>query len=279
MRAFNRYRDKEETAPSRALLEAELERKNKTAWRMSAAQRPKQYASGAAIPNCPALTTQPASGGAFLTKTASAGDEAVVSKAQPVDGDQLARQESIVPYNGTHDDGYSWSQTAQEVTMQAFLPRGTRAKQVDVQFLPTKIKVGLRDQPPIIEGELMECVVVDDCTWNLEVANGELTITLEKKTDRWWKSVLVGAQEIDTAKVDSVKAIDEYDGETQGAIRKIMFDQQQKAKGLKSIEEMQQEELLRQAWDKPGSPFAGQEFDPAAVHWGGDKKEGLAINK
>ena len=30
--------------------------------------------------------------------------------------------------------------------MQAFLPRGTRAKQVDVQFLPTKIKVGLRDQ-------------------------------------------------------------------------------------------------------------------------------------
>ena len=41
---------------------------------------------------------------------------------------------------------------------------------------------------------------------------------------------MVGGKEIDTTKVDSVKSIDEYDGETQGAIRKIMFDQDQKAK-------------------------------------------------
>eukprot|EP01047_Picozoa_sp_COSAG01_P097564 COSAG01_NODE_27871_length_674_cov_13.010435_1_plen_43_part_00 len=39
-----------------------------------------------------------------------------------------------------------------------------------------------------------------------------------------------GGKEIDTTKVDSVKSIDEYDGETQGAIRKIMWDQDQKAK-------------------------------------------------
>ena len=42
--------------------------------------------------------------------------------------------------------------------------------------------------------------------------------------------MVTGGKEIDTTKVDSVKAIEEYDGETQGAIRKIMFDQDQKAK-------------------------------------------------
>jgi hypothetical protein len=39
--------------------------------------------------------------------------------------------------------------------------------------------------------------------------------------------------------------------------------------GLKTSEEMTQEEMLRQAWDAPGSPFAGQPFNPGAVNWGG----------
>ena len=39
--------------------------------------------------------------------------------------------------------------------------------------------------------------------------------------------------------------------------------------GLKPSEEIQQEDMLRQAWDAPGSPFAGQPFDPSAVNWGG----------
>ena len=37
-----------------------------------------------------------------------------------------------------------------------------------------------------------------------------------------------GDEEIDTSKVESTKKIEEYDGQTQGAIRKIMFDQNQK---------------------------------------------------
>jgi hypothetical protein len=40
--------------------------------------------------------------------------------------------------------------------------------------------------------------------------------------------------------------------------------------GLKTSEEIQQEQLLRQAWDAPGSPFAGQAFNPSAVNWGSE---------
>ena len=60
---------------------------------------------------------------------------------------------------------------------------------------------------------------------------------------------MVGGKEIDTTKVDSTKSIDEYDGETQGAIRKLMWEQEQKAMGKKTTEETRQEDLLRQAWD------------------------------
>ena len=62
---------------------------------------------------------------------------------------------------------------------QLFLEKGTRAKQVDVVFLPTHLRIGLKGQPALIDGDLHEKILVDDCTWNLEVENGELTITLE----------------------------------------------------------------------------------------------------
>eukprot|EP01047_Picozoa_sp_COSAG01_P090225 COSAG01_NODE_22122_length_870_cov_47.202335_2_plen_79_part_00 len=64
-------------------------------------------------------------------------------------------------------------------TFQIFLPKGTRARDVDILFKPSHLLVGMKGQPPIIDGDLPERVLVDDCTWNLEVENGELTITLE----------------------------------------------------------------------------------------------------
>ena len=124
-------------------------------------------------------------------------------------------------------------------------------------------------EPPALEGELPEPVSIDDCTWTIDTATGELAVTLEKKAERWWKSVVKGGKVIDTTRVDSTKNIDEYDGETQGAIRKLMWEEEQKRQGMQSSEEQRQEEILKQAWDAPGSPFAGQPFDPRAVNWGG----------
>ena len=70
-------------------------------------------------------------------------------------------------------------------------------------------------------------------------------------------------------KVDSTKDIKDYDEDTQAEIRRIMFDQEQKRKGLPTSDEMRNQELLRKAWHAEGSPFAGQPFDPAAVNFGG----------
>eukprot|EP00300_Choanocystis_sp_HF-7_P010522 c16990_g1_i2.p3 GENE.c16990_g1_i2~~c16990_g1_i2.p3 ORF type:complete len:114 (+),score=30.55 c16990_g1_i2:602-943(+) len=96
-----------------------------------------------------------------------------------------------------------------------------------------------------------------------------LLITLEKKVESFWKTILAGDAEIDTTKVDSTKNISDYDNETQAEIRRLMWDQEQKRKGLPTSEELKNQELLRKAWDAPNSPFAGQPFDPSVVNFGG----------
>lgn len=55
----------------------------------------------------------------------------------------------------------------------------------------------------------------------------------------------------------------DFDDETQGALRKIMYEQQRKMQGLPTTEEEKQIEALKKAWDAEGSPFKGTPFDPS----------------
>ena len=149
--------------------------------------------------------------------------------------------------------------------------------------------------------EIWEKVRADECYWNLQPGTGgrapQVAVYLEKERECWWKSALHGAAEIDTTKVDSTRQVHDslsisvstststprlahklgptrqqvydYDGETQGAIRKIMFDQDQKRRNLPTSDEMQNEDMLRKAWDAEGSPFKGTPFDPKMVNFNG----------
>lgn len=82
-----------------------------------------------------------------------------------------------------------------------------------------------------------------------------LTLSIEKVVHTWWECVVAGHAMIDTQMVDSTQQVHDYDEETQGAIRKIMFDQAQKAKGLPTSDELTQQQLLESAKDLPGSPL------------------------
>ena len=72
-----------------------------------------------------------------------------------------------------------------------------------------------------------------------------------------------GGKEIDTKTVDNSKRIEEFDSETQAALNKIVYEQNRKRNGLPTTEEEKKLEALKEAWNKPGSPFAGQPFDPS----------------
>lgn len=84
-----------------------------------------------------------------------------------------------------------------------------------------------------------------------------LTLVLEKGTQTWWRSVLAlpGHPEVDATAVDSTQRVDEYNDETQAAIRKAVFDQAQRAKGLPTSDELAISGLVQAARLQPGSPF------------------------
>jgi len=176
-------------------------------------------------------------------------------------------------YNGAVTDKYSWSQTLYETTVEVTVPVGIKGKDIKVDFSKQQLEVGIKGQEPLVKGELGGTIKREECTWIKEGTH--VQVTLVKAIETWWKSVVVGDPEIDTQKVDSVRNISEYDEETQAGIQKVMFDQDQKRKGLPSSDELSQEGLLRKAWDAEGSPFAGQPFDPTVLNTSGGMPPGM----
>jgi len=155
--------------------------------------------------------------------------------------------------NGGICEKYFWTQNLSEVTVYVDVPEGTRGKDVACKISSTKVKLGLKGQDPIIDGDLGGKIKVDSL-WTLE-SNKTIVLTLDKCVETWWKSVIKGDPEIDTQKVDSTRHVHEYDAETQGTIRKIMFDQRQKQRGLPTSDDMEKDAILQKAKGLPGSPF------------------------
>lgn len=109
-----------------------------------------------------------------------------------------------------------------------------------VEIKTKSLKVQIKGQKePIVSGELQEKVIPDDSFWNIEDQQS-LNINFEKAGEVIWKAVFVGGPEIDTKKVDNSKKLDEFDIETQGHLRKVLYEQERKKQGLPTTEEEEQ---------------------------------------
>jgi N-terminal conserved domain of Nudc./CS domain len=140
---------------------------------------------------------------------------------------------------------YEWTQTIDECTVLVPLPaQCQRARDLDVELAPLRLSVRPKKKKKsndgndntIVEGTLTERIVPAESTWTIE--GGVLVVALHKAIPTFWKSVLVGDEEIDTTLVDARRHIDEYDAETQAKLRKIMFDEQQLRQGLPTSDEI-----------------------------------------
>ena len=224
----------------------------------------------------PPASDAPAAAPAAAPAPAPAAAPAPAPAAAPKKKDELS-------YNGGTTERFSWEQTISDVAIQVPMPEGTRARDVVCTISKSHLVVKLKGQDAIIDAdfpcdarngkEIWEKVRADECYWSLQPGTEgrapQVAVYLEKERECWWKSALHGAEEIDTTKVDSTRQVYDYDGETQGAIRKIMFDQDQKRRNLPTSDEMQNEDMLRKAWDAEGSPFKGTPFDPKMVNFSG----------
>ncbi|CAJ0873214.1 12985_t:CDS:2, partial [Entrophospora sp. SA101] len=141
---------------------------------------------------------------------------------------------------------YKWKQTLQDVDVTVPVPKGTRARDLNVELKKKNLVVGLKGKPPIIEGELCKEIKVDECTWTIEDQK-EIYIHLEKlNKQEWWKNVITTHPAIDTTKIQPENSsLSDLDGETRAMVEKMMFDQQQKKMGKKTSEELQKEEIFK----------------------------------
>ena len=51
---------------------------------------------------------------------------------------------------------------------------------------------------------------------------------MEKHADDIWNTIIKGDKEIDPKTVDNSKKLEDFDHETQGALRKVMYEQNRK---------------------------------------------------
>ncbi|KAF0717570.1 hypothetical protein AaE_010830 [Aphanomyces astaci] len=181
------------------------------------------------VPPVPVKTPAPAAAPSPVVATptstdANAEDEDKDDGTPPLEG------------NGGKTEHYVWTQTLQEA--QVTIP-------VLVDLRSTTLKAGLKGQPLLVDGTLHKKIKVEDSFWTLE-DNNRICLYLQKENQmEWWKSIIVGHDEIDTKKVQPENSkLSDLDGETRQTVEKMMFDQRQKQMGLPTSEEMGKQDIL-----------------------------------
>ncbi|PHU23321.1 Nuclear migration protein nudC [Capsicum chinense] len=148
--------------------------------------------------------------------------------------------------NGLDLENYTWGQSLQEVSIYIPVPQGTKSRFIVCDISRNRLKVGLKGQPPIIDGELYRPVKVDDCFWSLEDQKSISVLLTKKDQMEWWKCCVKGEPEIDTQKAEPENSkLSDLDPETRSTVEKMMFDQRQKSMGLPTSDETQKQELLK----------------------------------
>ncbi|XP_064478404.1 nudC domain-containing protein 3-like [Ornithodoros turicata] len=201
-------------------------------------------------------------------KPPEAANEGQDSDYDPV---QARFQSNPESYNGAIRDNYSWSQSIYDIDVRVKVGRDVSSRnQIKVDLTHTHLRVKVLN---IVDGswsvpiddDFPWRVKLDDCIWTL-VPEDHVLVNLEKCEERWWEQLLVSEPKINVRAIDPSKPFEDLDAESQAKIQELAFNNMQKQMGRKTPKQEKVENILKEAWDKEGSPFRGQPFDPDLVN-------------
>jgi len=153
---------------------------------------------------------------------------------------------------------YKWTQTLTDVSIIVKLPKTVRAKDLDIKMTKTHLSVKLKSEKDFLaKGEWHRFIKPDASMWSID--GTDLTLEVQKSNQsEWWACVLKGDPEIDTTTIQPENSkLSDLDGETKAMVEKMMFDQNQKAQGKPTSDEMQKQEVLKKFMkDHPDMDFS-----------------------
>ncbi|KAK7794130.1 hypothetical protein R5R35_012616 [Gryllus longicercus] len=187
---------------------------------------------------------------------------------------QKQYQSSDTSYNGAIRDGYQWSQSISDLDVQVTVPPHiTKGRDVKVNVSSSHISVSVASESSskewntLLEKELSWKTNKDESVWSL-VSGQYIQIHLEKQQERWWDALFISEPKIDLQKIDASRPMEDLSQEEQMKIQELMWNQERKRKGLPTSDNMALEKMLREAWDKEGSPFKGRPYNPNEINFG-----------
>lgn len=144
---------------------------------------------------------------------------------------------------------YKWTQTLTEAEVTVPIPGNMKSKDLIVELKKTHLKVAIKGQEPIIDGDFPHSIVVDDSTWVLSTTSTgkDIVITLAKTAgSNWWAHIVTSAPKVDVTKITPENSkLSDLDGETRSMVEKMMYDQEMKRQGKPTSDEQKKQDLLQ----------------------------------
>uniref|UniRef100_A0A7S0P394 CS domain-containing protein n=1 Tax=Calcidiscus leptoporus TaxID=127549 RepID=A0A7S0P394_9EUKA len=146
---------------------------------------------------------------------------------------EVSRGEEAVK-NGNVLGKYRWTQELAELTICVELPPGTAKKDVVCKIGMQSIVLGLRGEPPVVDGTLYARVSVDSAMWQLQDSH-RLIVNVKKLVidkQEWWPCLVQGEPEIDTRECEAGESTNLYttNGERRFRIQKLELPESKDAK-------------------------------------------------
>ncbi|XP_041978397.1 nudC domain-containing protein 3 [Aricia agestis] len=173
----------------------------------------------------------------------------------------IPTQKDSESYNGAVRDTYSWSQTIMDLDITVRLPPDIKSsKDLKLSINPNDLLITKRNGETILKDTLPFKIKTIESFWT--ISEKKLLIHLEKAQERWWKQCFTSEEEIDLSKIDCSRSLNELPEDHIAKVHELQWNQEQKYKGLPTSDEIKNMNILKKAWNAPGSPFQGKEFDP-----------------